>query len=277
MTVHLNDKRLAALLEGKLSASAESELAQHLASDCSDCEKFLLGLDDVGQAQLLAVLGKAAEPGDLSPAARCEVIEKSTSASTRLFPKLVPLAGFAFLLLIGLGLVLAYVISTEDPNGVRTKGAGGDQIAQVEISLGVVDKAADGTISVTRVSAAASISSSRTLVLRATTQIPCFLYIIRIGSHDVEMLIPAPGGKPFFHPGGAYTPKSGNKPAGIRLADYSGRQHFVAVCAPKPLSLPADLQTLVQDLQNSREPAIRTDLITYDVFTISVVAEEDTP
>ncbi len=45
MTIHLNDKRLAALLEGSLSASAESELAQHLASDCADCEEFLLGLD----------------------------------------------------------------------------------------------------------------------------------------------------------------------------------------------------------------------------------------
>jgi hypothetical protein len=278
MTIHLNDKRLAALLEGSLSALAESELAKHLESDCADCEEFLLGLDEAGQAQLLAVLAKAAEPGDLSSTACNQVIEKSTPAQTGHLSRLVPLAGFALLLLIVLGFSLAYVLSTKDPDGMRTKGEGPDQVAQVEISLGVVEQGADGTISVARVLPAATISNKRTLVLRVTTQTPCFLSVIRVGLRDYEMLIPAPGAKPFFHPGGSYSPKSGDKPAGIKLADYSGRQQFVAVCAPKPLSLPADLQTLIHDLQNSREPAILDDqMITYDLFTLSVSAEEDTP
>jgi hypothetical protein len=270
MMVHLNEKRLRALLDGRLSLREETRLARHLLDDeCQACEEFLGGLDESVEKKLFEIWGRSARAGDLPAEARKRVLD-AVSSVPRTF--LVPAAGFALVALLVLAIVLWFTVGEDE---TRVKGNVPDVVG-VELSLGVVEAGKDGAVEVRRIASGADVTPESQVVFRATTEGPCYLYLVRVGPDGLEVLVPDHFDEPLRHTGGAYTPMAGGKPAGYALEGNAGVQHFVAVCSEKPLAALEDLQPLAERLWKAGEPDRAVDVVSYDVVTLRVLGEGKT-
>ena len=266
MTVHLDEKRLEALLEGKLSSAEEADLARHLAGEeCPACEEFLGNLDEGVEAQLFRILSRSASAGDLPTGANRKILESITPKRPVPRAVLIPAVGFTVVAL----LVLAVVFWLPAGDGVRVKGDG-EKVVGIELSLGLVEPAKAGTVEVRRVASGAEVSQDNLVVFRVTTDAPCCLYLVRVGPDGLEVLVPDYFDEPVRHRGGAYLPTTAGNPVAYSLAGNAGTQHFAAVCSQKPLASLKDLQPLAESLWRAGEPV---DMVSYSVVTLRVSGE----
>jgi len=252
MTGHLDDKRLTALLDGTLGTEQERELAEHLRQDCRECDDFLASLDEDTERRLLAILARVEAAPDLSPAAQEMVLERRKARFFGLPPLLVPVAGLALLLLVGLAVVLGHALVTDEGSRERIKGT--EVAPAVELTFGRVETTS-GSNQVVRVASGDELSTADRLVFELRTAGPCFLYLVRVDAQGVHVLLPAAGQAPLHHAGGDYVPSADGRPLGISLAGLSGAQRFVAVCAMEPLALPDGLRPLMK--RSKEAPAAR--------------------
>ncbi len=269
MTVHLNEERLRALLDGSLGPRQEAALARHLAEgECRICEEFLSGLDQSVEARLFSVLDRSARAADLPAEANRRILQSFESRRPPI-PRaiLVPAAGFAVVVL----LVLALVLWLPAGDGTRVKGDAAE-VVRVELSLGVVEPGQDGAVGVRRVASGAVVASGSRVVFRVTTDASCYLYLVRVGPDGLEVLVPEYFNEPLRHQGGAYTPTASGSPVAYSLTGNAGTQHFAAVCPKSPLASLADLQPLAEQLWGAGE---RVDVVSYDVVTLQVSGEEE--
>jgi hypothetical protein len=267
MTVHLDEKRLQALLDGKLQPEEEAALARHLAAgECQTCEELLGGLDESVEKKLFEILHRTASAGELSPEANRKILESITTKRPVPRAILIPAAGFAVVAL----LVLAVVFWLPPEEGTRIKGDH-DRVVGIELSLGLVEPAKAGTVEVRRVASGAEVSQQNLVVFRVTTDAPCYMYLVRVGPDGLEVLVPDYFDEPIRHRGGAYTPSAGSNPVAYPLAGNTGAQHFAAVCSKGPLASVEDLQPLAEHLWGAKQAV---DVVSYDVVTLRVSGEE---
>ena len=267
MTVHLDEKRLEALLDGKLRPEEEASLARHLAAgECPTCEEFLGGLDESAETQLFSILQRSTSAGDLSTEANRKILASITPRRPLPRAVLVPAVGFAVVAL----LVLAVVFWLPPGEGTRIKGDE-DRVVGIELSLGVVEPAKAGTVEVRRVASGAEVSQENLVVFRVTTEAPCYLYLVRVGPDGLEVLVPDYFDEPVRHKGGTYTPTAAGNPVAYSLLGNAGTQHFAAACSKKPLASLKDLQPLADHLWGAGEPV---DVVSYNVVTLRVSGEE---
>jgi len=270
MTDHLNQKRLQALLDGGLGPEQEAALARHLAEgECQTCEEFLGGLDRSVEEKLFSILDRSLRAQDLPAEANRRILE-TVSSKRPAMPRLVliPAAGFAFVALLALAVVLWF--STGEGEGTRIKGDPAE-VVRVELSLGLVEAGKAGAVEVRRVASGAAVSLESRVVFRVTTDAACYLYLVRVGPDGLEVLLPDYFDEPVRHPGGPYTPMAGSQPAAYSLLGNAGTQHFAAVCSKSPLASLKDLQPLADHLWGAGE---RLDVVSYDVVTLRVSEEE---
>lgn len=270
MTDHLNQERLQALLEGRLKPEQEAALARHLAEgECQTCEEFLGGLDESVEKKLFIILDRSTQAADLSVEAQQQILE-TVSSKRPAIPRmvLIPAAGFAFVALLALAVVLWF--SAGEGGETRIKG---DQagVVRVELSLGLVEAGKAGVVEVRRVASGAAVSLESQVVFRVTTDAACYLYLVRVGPDGLEVLLPDYFDEPVRHPGGPYTPMAGGQPAAYSLSGNAGTQHFAALCSKSPLASLKDLQPLAEHLWGAGE---RVDVVSYDVVTLQVSGEE---
>jgi hypothetical protein len=267
MMVHLNEERLKALLDGKLTSEEEASLARHLAEgECATCEEFLGGLDESIERKLFQILERSISAGDLPTEANRKILESITPRRPVPRAVLIPAVGFAVVAL----LVLAVVFWLPLEEGTRIKGDE-DRVVGIELSLGVVEPAKAGTVDVRRVASGAEVSSNNLVLFRVTTDAPCYMYLVRVGSDGLEVLVPDYFDEPVFHRGGVYTPAVGGNPVAYSLSGNAGTQHFAAVCPKSPFSSLEDLQSLAEHLWGARQAV---DVVSYDVVTLRVSGEE---
>jgi hypothetical protein len=267
MTVHLDEKRLQALLDGKLAPEEEAALARHLAEgECSTCEELLGSLDESVEIKLFQILDRSSQAGDLPSEANRKILESITPKRPVPRAILIPAAGFAVVAL----LVLAVVFWLPPEEGTRIKGDE-DKVVGIELSLGVVEPDKAGTVEVRRVASGAEVSQENLVVFRVTTDAPCHLYLVRVGPDGLEVLLPDYFDEPIRHKGGAFTPTAAGNPVAYPLAGSAGTQHFAAVCSSKPLASLKDLQPLADHLWGAGEPV---DVVSYNVVTLRVSGEE---
>jgi hypothetical protein len=240
MTVHLDEKRLQALLDGRLAPKEEAALARHLAEgECS---------------------------GDLPTEANRKILQSITPSRPMPHAILIPAAGFAIVAL----LVLAVVFWLPPEEETRIKGDE-DKVVGIELSLGVVEPDKAGTVEVRRVASGAEVGQENLVVFRVTTDAPCHLYLVRVGPDGLEVLLPDYFDEPIRHKGGAFTPTAAGNPVAYPLAGNAGTQHFAAVCSKKPLANLADLQPLADRLWGAGKAV---DVVSYNVVTLRVSGEE---
>jgi hypothetical protein len=268
MTVHLDEKRLKALLDGKLPTEEEAALARHLAEgECLTCEELLGSLDESVETKLFRILSRSSRAADLPTEANRKILESITPK--RLVPRaiLIPAAGFAIVAL----LVLAVVFWLPPGEGTRIKG-NEDRVVGIELSLGLVEPDKAGTVEVRRVASGAEVSQKNLVVFRVTTDAPCYLYLVRVGPDGLEVLVPDYFDEPVRHKGGAYTPSAAGNPVAYSLSGSAGTQHFAAVGSKKPLASLKDLQPLADHLWGAGEAV---DVVSYNVVTLRVSGEEE--
>lgn len=270
MTVHLDEERLQSLLDGRLKPEQEAALARHLAEgECPTCEEFLSGLGESVETKLFQILARSTQARDLPVEANQRILE-TVSSKRPAIPRmvLIPAAGFAFVALLALAVVLWF--SAGEGAGTRIKG---DEpgVVGVELSLGIVEAGKDGAVEVRRVASGSAVSLESRVVFRVTTDAPCYLYLVRVGPDGLEVLLPDYFDEPLRHQGGSYTPTAGGNPAAYPLEGNAGAQHFVAVCPRNPLAELKDLQPLADHLWKAGE---RVDVVSYDVVTLQVSGEE---
>jgi hypothetical protein len=183
-------------------------------------------------------------------------------------------AALALVLLLGLVGAVAMGLFEDEP-GTRIKGEQTDLAPGVELSLGWVSTREEKP-EVVRLARGASVPSRGHVSFRIRTDGACYLYLVRLDAAGLEMLIPESIHEaPHHHPGGAYTPLIGDRPAGRTLTGLVGRQHFTVVCSKKRLDLPGDLKPL-KDALKAGGRAPEKDVVSYDVITVEVVQEEET-
>ena len=186
MKVHLDEKRLQALLDGRLTSEEEASLARHLVEgECSTCEEFLGGLDEGVEKKLFEILHRSTSARELSTQANRRILESISNKSPTPRAILVPAVGFAVVAL----LVLAVVFWLPLEEGTRIKGDE-DPVVGIELSLGLVEPARAGTVDVRRAASGTEVSPDNLVLFRVTTDASCYIYLVRVGPDGLEVLVP---------------------------------------------------------------------------------------
>jgi len=273
--VHLDADVLRALLAGDLSPEQERRLARHLATDdCPRCDAFLEGMDAGHEQELLRVIERVELASDLPGGARRQVLERAAPRPLFAHRWLVPVAGLVLLVVAGTGAILALL--QDEAGGPARRLKGEPASVGVELGLGLVESDATGARRVERIGSGAVVGQGSVLVFRIDTQGPCYLYLVELGPVGAPgLLLPADPDRPLRHEGGVYTPSGGDAPTGVRVRGPEGRRWFAAVCAPRPLALPGDLESLAERLRAGAGPA--QDVVSCDVVDVQVTGRSPPP
>ncbi len=277
MSVHLDKQSLESLLDGGMSLAQERRLSRHLQEDCPQCQDFLESMPEEKEAELMRILIRTQESGSALPVMPAELLPTKRFRIFSGRPWLVPAFSLAVLVLCGWAVSLAFMTWSQEQTTFRSKGSVMIERPTVELTVGRLHKTADGQSEIERLANGAALAGDSQLVFKLEVGGPCYLYLLRMAEHRFELLVPADGQSPLHHPGGTFLPELAGQPASFALKGLAGNQHFVALCAPAPLSVPADLESLTQSLAEQSPPAPGLRMVSLDRVAIRVIAQGGEP